>query len=293
MLPISMRCDIRFFGTPVAALFWISSTLPCNAQSSPNPSPSPSSTATDSEDGVPDFDAPLSPRLWFSLEDAFTPSYDDLAGSSNTINVRGQIPLGELGRLLPSPLLVPGRLQLIKFKIPFVTSAPDRAVRGNGDTTLTALEYLGVSARKWVVGPTLKIPTASTDELGSGRWSGGPAAGYTYTHGMTAVGFYTQTFVSFAGPKSRGAVTETQLQPGLFFSFPGGWVIGTSEMQFVYNWQTNAWNNVPLGIRIEKDSRTSADELSVGVEVERNLAAVQSTMQWTFRLYFKYRRLAK
>ncbi len=189
--------------------------------------------------------------------------------------------------------MIPGKLQLIKFKVPFVTSAPSDAIKGNGDTTLVALQYLGVKARKWVYGPIFKIPTASADELGTGRWSAGPAAGYTYAHGSTVIGLYQETYVSFAGPKSRGAVAQTQIQPGLFFTLPRGWLVGTSQMKFTYNWQTNAWQNVPVGVLLEKDTESGYHEFSIGFEAEANLIRVQNNVQWTFRLNFKYRRLAQ
>lgn len=262
------------------------------AEPQPVPSPSPSAGATpESEDVDPDFNAPPVPRRWFSLEDVITATYDNLSGSSNTVNVRAQIPLGKLGQQLPSPILVGGRLQLIRIKVPFVTNAPNDAVRGNGDSTLTFLQYLGVAARKYVFGPTFKIPTASTSDLGTGRWSVGPAGAYIYTHGSTVEAIYTETFVSFAGPKARGAVSKTKIQPGLLFSLGHGWGIGTSEMEFTYNWQNNTWEDVPLGIRIQNSSQNRHHQLAIGIEIEKNLAHVQSTDQWTFRLNFKYRLL--
>lgn len=261
------------------------------ADAQPSPSPSPSSDVSEALDVAPDFNAPLSPRLWFSLEDEVTASYDQLAGSSNTVNLRGQLPLGGLADRLPETLLLQQDLQLIRFKLPFVTSAPAGAVKGNGDTTLWFLQYLGNAANKWVYGPLLKIPTASMNGLGSGRWSGGPAAGYTRTKGRSIFGLYTETYVSFAGPKSRGAVAQTQIQPGLFVSLPRGWSVGTSSMQFLYNWQTNAWQNVPIGIRVENSTQNNHHQLAIGLEIEKNLAHVQSTTQWTFRLDAKYRLL--
>jgi hypothetical protein len=269
-------------------LMW--SRADADPQASPTPGPSPTAATSQSLDTPADFDAPLLPRLWFSLEDQVTANYDDVRGSSNTLNVRGQIPLGQLGQYL-SPLLAPGNLQLIKFKIPFVTSAPNDAVTGNGDTTLVALEYLGAKARKWVVGPVLKIPTASETDLGSGRWSIGPAGGFTYSNGSTVIGLYAQTYFSFAGPKSRGPVSQTQFQPGLTFSLPGGWSVGTSEMQFTYNWVNNTWQNVPLGICIARRLQNSHHQLVMGLEAEKNLAPVRTTTVWTFRMNLKYRLL--
>ncbi|MBV8262202.1 MAG: hypothetical protein JOY87_00075 [Candidatus Eremiobacteraeota bacterium] len=249
---------------------------------------SPSPTASLSPEDAPDFDAPLVPSLWFSLEDEVSPSYDGLSGSSNQINVRGQIPLGAIAQKIPT-LLLPHTLQLIKFKVPIVTSAPPGAQKGNGDTTLTFLEYLGSKEAKWVLGPLFKIPTASSADLGSGKWSGGPSGGYVYSHGMTVIGWFASTYFSFAGPKSRANVSQTEFQPQLSFALKNGWILGTSQMNFKYNWENNQWPAVPLGVRIARNYRYTGGQLAAGVEAEKNLAAVDGTPGWTFRLNFKYR----
>jgi len=254
----------------------------------PTPAPTPSTSVPDNNDVAPDFNAPLNPTMWFSLEDEFSPSYDGLSGSSNQVNVRGQLPLGHVGEKLPT-LFLPNDLQLVKFKVPIVTGAPAGAQKGAGDTTLGFLEFQGSKAKKWAFGPLFKIPTAGTADLGSGKWSVGPAVGYTYTHGTTVIGWYQQTYFSFAGPKSRPPVSQTQFQPALSFILKKGWILGFSQMQFTYNWENNQWSAVPLGFRIARNYRDSRGQLAAGFEAEKNLVAVQGTPGWTLRLNFKYR----
>src|SRR3974377_870577 len=130
-----------------AAFFFVLATVrrtraAQEAAATPTPEPAPSASVSDDNDVDPDFSAPLSPSLWFSLEDEFSPSYESLAGSSNQVNIRGQIPLGRIGEKRPT-LLLPNNLQLIKFKVPIVTGAPPGAQKGAGDTTLGFLEYQG------------------------------------------------------------------------------------------------------------------------------------------------------
>jgi len=249
------------------------------------PSPPPETTELNVGDPSPDFNAPVNPRLWVSLEDEVSPSYSGLSGSSNQLNFRAQVPLGQYIR---HPLLWSRRLQMIRLKLPVVTSAPSTAVKGNGDTTLLGLQYLGVKERQWLVGPAFRLPTASVNDLGSGKWSVGPAAGYTYVHGTTSIGLFTQSFFSFAGPRSRQSVAQTQLQPGLFFSLPRGWIAGTSQMQFTYNWQRGQWTALPLGLRIARNIETEKRNLSAGFEAEKNLIHVEGTPGWTLRLNFRY-----
>jgi hypothetical protein len=264
-----------------------------SAAASPYPSPTPSSSPLPGDavdaDASPDFGSVVTPTRWVSLEEEVSPTYDGLSGSSSTINFRAQLPLGSkfslpfIDRRLP--------LQLIKLKLPFVTSAPRNAISGNGDTTLVGLQYLGTQEKGVSFGPAFKLPTASTSALGSGKWSVGPAGGYTYTNpdGMSAFGIYTQSFFSFAGDGSRPSVSQTQLQPTAFFALGPGFSIGTSTMQFTYNWELPGWTDVPLGIRIAQDFAAGSGKLTAGFEAEKNLINTPGAIGWTLRVNFRYR----
>jgi hypothetical protein len=266
-------------------------------QASPTPNPTPSSTASQAPaaaeaidmSGSPDFGSVVTPSLWVSLEEEVSPNYDRVSGSSSTINFRAQLPLGPQG-LLPF-VNAQRHLQLIKLKIPFVNSAPQNAIKGNGDTTLVSLDYLGTPEKEGSIGPSFKIPTASSGALGSGKWSVGPAGGYTYTdpRGKSSIGIYTQSFFSFAGDGSRPPVSQTQLQPAAFFVLGHGLSIGTSTMQFTYNWETPGWTDVPLGMRIAQNFNAWSGKLTAGFEAEKNLVNTTGATGWTLRINFKYR----
>ena len=51
----------------------------------------------------------------------------------------------------------------------------------------------GSAERRWAAGAAFKFPTGS-GTLGSGKWSAGPALGYTYQTGPWTLGLYTQSF---------------------------------------------------------------------------------------------------
>jgi hypothetical protein len=57
----------------------------------------------------------------------------------------------------------------------------------------------------WGVGPILQLPTATSDGLGTGRWSAGPTAALIYSDGPWFNGILTYQLMSFAG--NREAVS--------------------------------------------------------------------------------------
>lgn len=275
----------------VCALVALTARADGDPAATPSPaaaaSPTATSSAASTSDNSPDFGGPGSPNLWYSLEQETSPNYTGQPGSSDQINLRAQIPLGNFAQQV-NPLFAPKPYQLIKIKLPFVTAAPDETLQGYGDATLVMLEYLGRKVRRWVVGPAFKLPTASVTALGSGKWSVGPAVGYTSLSGNIEVGAYCQNFFSFAGPKSEPSVSQTQLQPTYDIAFGHSWGIGTSQMQFTYNWQRNQWTSVPLGVRLARSFASRAAQLTAGFEIEKNLVHEDGTPGWTLRFNLKY-----
>ncbi len=272
----------------IAAFVSLSSLAQAARADEPStPSPSPSSepatnTATVEERENSALVDPLTPNLWFSLEDE---SLQSISGPSNQLNLRAQIPLAISPPI--TNLLASGHaLSLIKLKVPIVLSAPSNtgveAATGTGDVTMTWLGGFGTAQARWAGGAAFKFPTGS-GSLGSGKWSAGPALGYTYETGLWTLGVYTQSFFSYAGSGARSPVAQTQLQPQISVALPGGWSIGNSEMKFTYNYDEGAFANVPVGIRVAKQVDTGARRLDAYFEAEKNLNTSGGTT-WNLRL---------
>ena len=65
----------------------------------------------------------------------------------------------------------------------------------------------------WGVGPIFQFPTASSSELGTGRWSAGPTAALVYSEGPWLNAILTYQLMSFAGNRERGSVNQTYIEP--------------------------------------------------------------------------------
>ena len=96
-------------------------------------------------------------------------------------------------------------------------------------------------------GPTMKLPTATNDQLGSGRWSAGPTAVAVYTKGPWVAGTLINNVWSFAGGGPRD-VNMMLIQPFLSYNMPGGWYL-TSSPIMTSDWTIpggRGWS-VPIG----------------------------------------------
>jgi len=229
--------------------------------------------------------------LTYSVQETLVPNFDNETGSSNQINLRSQIPLGNRGTL-PDFLSLGHALGLIKFKLPLVLSGPSDSnssvIAGAGDLTAVALAMFGSRNERWVAGPDFRFPTGSNYGLGSGKWSIGPAFGYTHLSGRWALGFYTQSFFSYAGTRTQPRVGQTQIQPTVSYTFGHGWTLSNSEMQYVYDYHLGALTNAPLGFRIAKKLQFGDAKFVLGFEAEKNMAHVSGAAAWALRLDAKW-----
>jgi hypothetical protein len=87
----------------------------------------------------------------------------------------------------------------------------------------------------WGVGPIFQFPTASSPELGTGRWSAGPTAALVYSEGPWFNSILAYDFLSFAGNRNRGSVNQTSFQPDISHNFESGWYV-QCEPSITYDW---------------------------------------------------------
>ncbi len=121
-------------------------------------------------------------------------------------------------------------------------------------------------ATKWIwgLGPIVQLPTATTDELGTGRWSAGPTGALIYSSGPWLNGVLTYHLASFAGDRHRSRVNQTYIEPEVSYSFASGWYV-QCDPALTYDWtadSADAWS-IPMGCghrRCAHDRRTG-DEL--------------------------------
>lgn len=253
--------------TIAPAIAVMMAVLPVRSLAEAEPSPSPAPTpAVDS---------------FVSLEDQYTPDYDQTrGGSGNSINVRAQVPFYSLFTHV---------LYLARIKVPFTTWAPTGAETGNGDTTLL---LLAASTPKvtaiWAAGAAMRIPTASQNALGSGKWALGPAINYTYSRKPWKLGVRLLQYFSIAGPSWREPYVRTQIEPVVEYDFGDGWHVGNSEMNYKYDWYATRWTDLPVGFSVGKHFFGGLRGVDASFSAEKNLAVYKGSPSWTLSTLVKY-----
>jgi hypothetical protein len=140
----------------------------------------------------------------------------------------------------------------------------------------------------WGAGFDLSFPTASTEILGSGRWSAGPSALGVYMGKKWKVGGLVQQYWDYAGDSGRDAVNLTNLQYFLFYSLDETTAIGASP-NIIANWEQNSDNafTVPVGIGIVKTFQIGKVPIRFGIEYHHSVVQPDTAAgtDWNVRFY--------
>ena len=100
----------------------------------------------------------------------------------------------------------------------------------------------------WGAGPSINLPTASDDLLGSEKWGAGPTAvalkqdsGWTY-------GALANHIWSFAGEDNRDDISKSLVQPFLSYTTPKFTTYGINT-ESTYDWKAEQWS-VPVNLSV-------------------------------------------
>lgn len=101
----------------------------------------------------------------------------------------------------------------------------------------------------WGVGFTATMPSdAPSRELGSGKFSFGPAATWVFQTKEWTLGVQASQVWSVFGSNGRQEVSQMQVKPMINYNLPDGWYL-TSNMNIIANWNAapgQQWT-VPIG----------------------------------------------
>jgi len=136
----------------------------------------------------------------------------------------------------------------------------------------------------WGVGPIFDFSTASSSELGSGRWSAGPTVALVYSEGPWLNAILTDQLMSFAGNRERGSVNQTYIEPMISYNFESGWYADV-DPQMTFDWTAdaaNAWT-IPMGADIGKAFNLGSQSLSLQLGAYDLVKRPDGAPQWIAR----------
>jgi hypothetical protein len=126
----------------------------------------------------------------------------------------------------------------------------DSSDNGIGDVNPTFFFATSVAKDVLVgVGPTFSLPTATSDDLGTEKWSAGPAGVVVWTPGKWVLGALVNNQWSFAGANDRDDVNQMLIQPFVNYNIADGWYLVSAPIATA-NWEADRskdiWT-VPVG----------------------------------------------
>lgn len=158
------------------------------------------------------------------------------------------------------------------------SDVPFESVSGFGDISYFALLGKATPTKKWgsgeVVlagGATFQFPTASRDEIGSGKYSAGPAATAAFIGKRFVLGSLVQQWWDYGsgGNGSGDDVNLTNIQLFYFLNLGGGWQVGGSPI-ITADWENDSdevWT-VPIGLGVYKTSFFGKLPVKMGLEAQ-------------------------
>ena len=174
------------------------------------------------------------------------------------------------------PFRLNDRLSLVTRTILPVLSQPGLEgsnSNGIGDLNPSIFVVPNLPGR-WTVGfgPTLVLPTASRDELGSGQWALGPAAVAVVTNGPWVAGGLVNQIWSVAGDSNRRSLSQFLVQPFVNYNLPNGWYLVSSPI-ITANWQASSdrWL-VPIGGGFGRVFRLGSQPVNASLQAYANVA---------------------
>lgn len=228
----------------------------------------------------------------YSLPFKFTFDYGADNGEASFLNVQPVLPVtvGEwnfVNRIIVPLIDTPGQ----------VTGLPDlpNPVQGDGATGLGDINYsLFLSPVKtgkviWGVGPSITLPTATDDELGSKKWSVGPTAVFLTQPEWGSMGLLGRQLWSFAGDSDRRDVSQLLIEPFVNYNLDNGWFLIT-DMVITANWKADSDNRwtVPVGGGIGRVFKLGKQPINSRLESYYNVVSPDGAPDWQISFTWQF-----
>ncbi len=220
----------------------------------------------------------------YSLPFKFTFDYGAKNGEASFLNIQPVLPVtvGDwnlVNRIIAPLIDTPGQ----------VTGIPGipNPVQGDGATGLGDINYslyfspVKVGKVIWGVGPSIMMPTATNDQLGSKKWSAGPTAVFLTQPKWGSMGILGRQLWSFAGDSDRRSVSQLLIEPFVNYNLDKGWFL-ISDMVMTANWTANSGNRwtVPVGGGIGRIFKVGNQPINSRLEAYYNVVRPDGAPDW-------------
>lgn len=220
--------------------------------------------AAQSADDANKSNNPLTAASALNFQNYYTPTLYGSNAHTNDFLVRPTVPVAP-GQWIGVP-------QILRGTVPVSTrpTADGNYRTGLGDINIFDIFLLHQGEIEVGVGPLLTMPTATSEELGAGKWSGGLAAVAVHPSKEGLLGALVQWQHSFAGQNNRETVHTATLQPFLIKNLPQGWYLRSTGI-WTFDLQRNNYY-IPVGLGAGRAWRADKNIFNLFVEPQWTVA---------------------
>ena len=161
---------------------------------------------------------------------------------------------------------------------------------GLGDINLSGfLSPVSEGKFTWGVGPSLSLRTATTDRIGTQKWSAGPTAVGLVIAKPWVAGVLVRHLWSFAGKSEREDVNQTLIQPFVNYNLPQGWYLVTSPIMTA-NWEADKDNAllVPVGGGFGRVFHVAGQAINANIQAYYNAVHPEFAPEASLRLQLTF-----
>jgi hypothetical protein len=177
---------------------------------------------------------PIYHQISLPLQSNFDCCYGAAHGSRYTLNIQPVIPidLGDNSDIIARSI------------IPILYEHDNTPGQGSHAGFGDIMESFFFSPRNasplvWGIGPAIQLPTGDS-QLGTGKWEAGPTFAIGERSGPINVIMVVYQLWSFAGDRSRSAVSKMRLQPSLAYTFKDSTTLKVG-VDADYDWAHRQW----------------------------------------------------
>ena len=141
----------------------------------------------------------------------------------------------------------------------------------------------------WGIGPSLTVPSATDENIGSEKWSAGPAAVALAQPGPWVIGSLVRQLWSFAGDSDRQDVSQLLIQPFVNYNMADGWYLVSAPI-ITANWQADSddtWT-VPAGGGFGKIFKIGSQAINAQLQGFYNVEHPQYGPEWVMRFQIQF-----
>ena len=141
----------------------------------------------------------------------------------------------------------------------------------------------------WGLGPSITLPTATEDQLGSGKWSLGPTFVALTQPKWGSAGILLRQLWSVAGESDRSSVSQALIEPFINYNLKNGWYLLTDSV-LTANWNASSGNKwtVPIGGGAGRLFKLGNQPINAKAEAYYNVASPDGAPDWTLSFQWTF-----